>query len=109
MRYGTEQIMIFARHFLLLTTLLVGPFVCASSDKPNQIELEDMALFRLSGQVFTLSDLKKTQKAFHIFKCVKGKSYLEVLLDVKPSEFSEFTISPESQDLGEGRDRKSVV
>ena len=118
MRYGTEQILIFARHFFFITTVLVCAVVSASPQTTNTpassqvkeaIELEDMALFRLSGQVFTLSDLKKIQQAFDIFKCVKGKSYLEVLLDVKPSEFTAFKITPESKDLGEDRIFKGFI
>jgi hypothetical protein len=41
----------------------------------------DQALFRLSGQVFFLSDVLSVQNSLNTLKCLEKKSYLSIYLD----------------------------
>ncbi len=69
----------------ILSLALLFNFLFGLSSSWAEVELKtskvDQALFRLSGQVFFLSDVLSVQRNFKILKCLEKKSYLSIYLD----------------------------
>jgi len=59
----------------LAISSLVLPFNISANSQA------DVAVFRLPGRVYFVSDLEKQRLALKVFNCVKGKSHLETYLE----------------------------
>lgn len=66
---------------LVLLFSLLAPVFGASSGKKTSISIKnDQAIFRLGGQVYFLSDLKKSQKSLGILSCTSSGVLLDEYL-----------------------------
>lgn len=50
----------------------------------SEFQLKDMALVRLGGQVYFLSDIENLQSSFKALRCLGGNSYIEKFLVSSP-------------------------
>lgn len=95
------RILLIRGSILWLLPLISLSSFTAAKDLSKRV---DLAVFRLSGQVYYLSDIINKQKALSVLSCANSKLYLVEFLGVKPKDLMERNL----KSLTNGREEEEL-
>ena len=92
--------------FSFILLFLLSSVIHAESDELN---LSDMALVRLGGQVYFLRDIENLQVSFKALQCLEDNSFIEKYLSISTEPLVIKNLSPDSRFAGLPEQLKAFI